>query len=117
MKWGERWVEAGEVGGALDTILVRLAVYREKADALVRKVRGAMMYPIVIVIVATGITIAMLTWIVPVFAKMFAGLGAELPEPTQVVLGVSNFLQSNFLLLVVGTIAFMIVFFWWKKTH
>jgi len=58
-------VEAGEMGGALDTILVRLAIYREKADALVRKVKGAMVYPSVICVVAVGVTIAMLTFIVP----------------------------------------------------
>jgi len=101
-------VEAGEIGGALDTILVRLAVYREKADALIRKVRGAMVYPAVVVIVATGITFAMLTWIVPVFAKMFAGLGAELPGPTQVVLGISHFLRDNILKIVAGVIALII---------
>ncbi|NMC43059.1 MAG: type II secretion system F family protein, partial [candidate division Zixibacteria bacterium] len=75
-------VEAGEMGGALDVILIRLAGYREKADALIRKVKGAMMYPAVISVVATAVTIAMLTFIVPVFAKMFAGLGSELPTPT-----------------------------------
>jgi len=97
-------VEAGEIGGALDTILVRLANYREKADALIRKVRGALVYPAVIVIVAIAVTFAMLTWIVPVFAKMFAGLGAELPGPTQVILAVSHFLRDNLgkLLLAIG---------------
>jgi len=109
-------VEAGEVGGALDSILVRLAVYREKADQLIRKVKGAMVYPSVVIIVAGLVTVGMLTFIVPVFAKMFSGLGAELPEPTQVVLGISNFLSSNFLYLVVGTIVIFAVFFWWKKT-
>jgi len=103
-------VEAGEVGGALDTILVRLANYREKADALVRKVRGAMMYPAVIVVVATGITIAMLTWIVPVFAKMFGGLGAELPAPTLVILGISGFLQAHFLKMVGGLVALIVAY-------
>jgi len=62
---------------------VRLAVYREKADALVRKVKGAMIYPAIISIVAVGVTFAMLTFIVPVFAKMFGSLGAELPGPTR----------------------------------
>ncbi len=103
-------VQAGEIGGALDTILVRLANYREKADALVRKVRGAMMYPAVIVIVATGITIAMLTWIVPVFAKMFSGLGAELPTPTLVVLSISGFLQQHFLKILGGVIGLVIAY-------
>jgi type IV pilus assembly protein PilC len=109
-------VEAGEVGGALDAILVRLAVYREKADRLVRKVKGAMVYPSVVVVVALGVTFAMLTFIVPVFAKMFSGLGAELPEPTQVVMGISNFLKSNLLYLAIGAIAFFAGFIWWKKT-
>jgi len=100
-------VEAGEVGGALDTILIRLANYREKADALIRKVRGALIYPSVIVVVAVSVTFVMLTWIVPVFAKMFAGLGAELPTPTQVVLAISGFLQRN-----VGKILMAIVMLW-----
>ena len=93
-------VEAGEMGGALDTILVRLANYREKADALTRKVKGALVYPAVVSIVATGVTIAMLTFIVPIFAKMFSNLGAELPAPTQVVLQISEFIQSYFLVML-----------------
>jgi type IV pilus assembly protein PilC len=101
-------VEAGEIGGALDTILVRLAAYREKADALVRKVRGAMVYPSVIVVVAIGITFIMLTWIVPVFAKMFSGLGAELPMPTQIVMGISHFLRDNLLKIFSAFIALIV---------
>ena len=88
-------VEAGEVGGALDSILVRLAVYREKADQLIRKVKGAMVYPSVVMIVAALVTFGMLTFIVPVFAKMFSGLGAELPGPTKVVLSISHFHDST----------------------
>ena len=109
-------VEAGEVGGALDAILVRLATYREKADKLIRKVKGAMVYPSVIMVVAAGVTIGMLTFIVPVFAKMFGGLNADLPMPTQVVLRISNFLKSNFLYLTGGAIGAFIGFLYWKKT-
>ncbi|PKK84847.1 MAG: pilus assembly protein PilC [candidate division Zixibacteria bacterium HGW-Zixibacteria-1] len=109
-------VESGEMGGALDTILVRLAVYREKSDALIRKVKGAMVYPSVIVVVATGVTIAMLTFIVPVFANMFGSLGAELPKPTQIILDISNFLRSNFLFLAMGIIGGAIAFVYWVKT-
>ena len=98
-------VEAGEVGGALDTILVRLANYREKADALVRKVKGAMVYPIVVSIVAIGVTLAMLKFIVPTFAKMFSDLGAELPEPTQVVLGLAGFINDYFWFMIIGSVA------------
>jgi len=103
-------VEAGEMGGALDVILVRLANYREKADALIRKVKGAMMYPAVIVVVATGVTIAMLTYVVPVFAKMFSGLGSELPAPTLVVLGISNFLQSNVVLMIIALVGAIVAY-------
>jgi len=103
-------VEAGEMGGALDVILVRLANYREKADALIRKVKGALMYPAVIVVVATGVTFAMLTYVVPVFARMFAGLGSELPTPTLVVMSISNFLSSNILFIFAALIAAVIAY-------
>ncbi len=109
-------VEAGEMGGALDGILVRLAVYREKADALVRKVKGALIYPAVISVVAVGVTTAMLVWIVPVFASMFGSLGAELPEPTQVILGISNFLQSNFVYILIGLLFGVTGFILWVRT-
>ena len=109
-------VEAGEVGGALDAILNRLAIYREKADQLIRKVKGAMVYPSVIVVVAAAVTVGMLAFIVPVFAKMFGGVGAELPKPTLIVLAISNFLQANFLLIIFGTIGALVLFVWWKKT-
>ncbi|MBN1212517.1 MAG: type II secretion system F family protein [candidate division Zixibacteria bacterium] len=109
-------VEAGEVGGALDAILVRLALYREKSDQIIRKVKGAMVYPSVIAVVATLVTIGMLIWIVPTFAKMFGGVGAELPAPTQIVLSLSHFLKSNFLYLLIGSVGALIAFIWWKKT-
>ena len=109
-------VQAGEVGGALDVILMRLAAYREKSDQLIRKVKGAMVYPSVIVVVAAGVTVGMLTFIVPVFAKMFGGLNAELPMPTQYVLGSSHFLQDYFLYLIVGSIGSVVGLLWWKKT-
>ncbi|RMG19105.1 MAG: type II secretion system F family protein, partial [Deltaproteobacteria bacterium] len=64
-------VRAGEVGGILDTILNRLAAYIEKNDKLIRKVKGAMVYPAVVIVVAIGVTIVLLIWVVPVFEKMF----------------------------------------------
>jgi len=109
-------VEAGELGGALDAILVRLALYREKADKLVRKVKGAMIYPSVVAFVAAAVTIGMLAFIVPVFAKMFGGLNAELPTPTLVILLISHFLQANFLYLFFGTLGLAGLFLWWKRT-
>jgi len=108
-------VEAGEIGGALDVILVRLALYREKADALIRKVKGAMVYPAVVLTVALGVTFAMLVFIVPVFAKMFAGLGTELPTPTKIILGISNGLKANFLNMIVGIISLIFLFKWYSR--
>jgi type IV pilus assembly protein PilC len=109
-------VDAGEIGGALDTILVRLAVYREKADALTRKVKGAMVYPSVVMTVAIGVTFIMLTYIVPVFAKMFSGLGAELPAPTQFVLSLSGFIRGNILTGVISLIILIVAYRYYSKT-
>jgi len=108
-------VEAGEVGGALDTILVRLAHYREKADKLARQVKGALVYPIVVMIVAAGITFAMLRYIVPVFANMFTGLGAELPTPTKVVLDISQFLQDYTVLIFFAIVGLAIAYKFWVR--
>ena len=68
-------VQAGEVGGILDTILTRLAVYLEKADALRRKVKGAMIYPTTILVVAVGVIVLLLVKVIPVFQKMFEDFG------------------------------------------
>jgi type IV pilus assembly protein PilC len=109
-------VDAGEIGGALDQILLRLATYREKADSLARKVKGALVYPGVIVTVATGVVFVMLTYIVPVFAKMFEGLGAELPGPTQMVLKVSGFLRGNIVVLFFLLVALIVAYRFYSRT-
>jgi type IV pilus assembly protein PilC len=87
-------VAAGEIGGILDTILNRLAAYLEKADALARKVRGAMVYPGTVLVVAIGVIVLLLTQVIPTFEKMFADFGGELPGPTQVVVNISHFVQE-----------------------
>jgi type IV pilus assembly protein PilC len=87
-------VEAGEAGGVLDDILMRLATYIEKAEALKRKVKSAMTYPLVVMIVAVGTTVFMLLFIIPTFAKIFKDFGGELPLPTKIVLAASNFLRN-----------------------
>jgi type IV pilus assembly protein PilC len=97
---------AGEVGGILDTILNRLAQYREKAEKLKRKVKGAMTYPAVVLIVGVGVTAVLLLKVVPVFEKMFADFGSALPSPTQFVVDLSKFLQAYFLYMVIGLAAF-----------
>jgi type IV pilus assembly protein PilC len=87
-------VAAGEIGGILDTILNRLALYLEKADALARKVRGAMVYPTTVLVVAIGVVVLLLTKVIPTFEKMFADFGGTLPMPTQVVVSISHFVQE-----------------------
>jgi type IV pilus assembly protein PilC len=86
-------VAAGEAGGILDTILLRLATVLEKNDALVRKVKGAMIYPAVIMSVAAIAVVTLLIFVIPVFASMFASAGQALPLPTRVVIGASGFLK------------------------
>jgi type IV pilus assembly protein PilC len=86
-------VEAGEAGGILDVILIRLAQFLEKLDALQRKVKSALTYPAVVGVVACGATIFMLMFIIPTFAKMFTDFGGELPLPTRIVIGISDFLR------------------------
>jgi len=95
-------VAAGEAGGILDNILTRLAVYLEKADALQRKVKGALLYPSIVLFVAVGACIFMLVGVIPVFAKMFADFGGELPGPTRMVMGMSAFMRSYWWVLVLG---------------
>jgi type IV pilus assembly protein PilC len=90
-------VAAGEVGGILDTILSRLAEHIEKAMKLAKKIKGAMVYPSTIVAVAGIVTVVLLLYVIPIFAKMFADFGQELPGPTQVVLSLSAFAQKYFL--------------------
>jgi type IV pilus assembly protein PilC len=94
-------VAAGEAGGILDTILSRLAVFMEKNDALVRKVKGAMIYPGVIVSVAAIAIVVLLMFVIPTFEQMFASVNLALPLPTRVVIGMSRFLQ-NFWWGVIG---------------
>jgi len=86
-------VAAGEAGGILDTILLRLATFLEKNDALVRKVKGAMIYPTVIMSVAAIAVVVLLIFVIPVFAGMFASAGQALPMPTRLVIGASGFLR------------------------
>ena len=87
-------VAAGEAGGILDTILMRLATFMEKNDALIRKVKGAMIYPGVIMSVAVIAIAVLLIFVIPVFESMFASVGLALPLPTRIVIGMSRFLKG-----------------------
>lgn len=97
-------VEAGEQGGMLDTIMNRLATYLEKNQALVSKVRTAMVYPAIILIVAVLAAAVMLTFVVPTFQTMFESGGLQLPYPTQVLLNISEFVQTRWIWLAAGTV-------------
>ena len=100
-------VAAGEAGGILDTILMRLATFMEKNDALVRKVKGAMIYPGVIMGVA-GIAIAvLLIFVIPVFESMFASVNLALPAMTRVVIGMSDFLLNYWWAVIAGAVGFV----------
>jgi type IV pilus assembly protein PilC len=103
-------VAAGEAGGILDTILLRLATFLEKNDALVRKVKGAMIYPGVIMSVAGAAIAILLIFVIPTFQTMFASASLELPLPTRVVIGLSNFLIGYWwaMLLLAGAAVFSI---------
>jgi type IV pilus assembly protein PilC len=89
-------IDAGEVGGILDTILSRLAAYMEKNMALVKKVKGAMTYPVICLCISFIVMAVMLVFVVPVFQKMFADFGSALPAPTQMVVDMSAFAKGNF---------------------
>ena len=102
-------VAAGEAGGILDTILMRLATFMEKNDALIRKVKGAMIYPGVIMTVAAIAVTVLLIFVIPVFENLFASAGLALPLPTRVVMGASRFLKGYWYVVLagLGTAAFM----------
>jgi len=107
-------VGAGEAGGILDTILIRLATYIEKAQNLKRKVKGAMVYPAVVITVAVLVIVIIMVFVVPTFSKMFSQLGGELPAPTQFIINLSRFLGGTGGLItlagIIGTIVFITQF-------
>jgi type IV pilus assembly protein PilC len=103
-------IAAGEAGGILDTILKRLATYIEKAVKLKSQVKGAMVYPVAVIGIA-GIVIAVILWkVIPTFAAMFEGLGAQLPLPTRIVIAMSNWFVRLLPFMVVFGIAFVFLF-------
>jgi type IV pilus assembly protein PilC len=110
-------VAAGEAGGILDIILLRLATFLEKNDALIRKIKGAMTYPAVMLFVVIMATTILLWKVVPVFASIFTSAGMELPMPTRVVLGVSEFLQNYIFFMVIGIVAIVFMIRRYYKTE
>ena len=103
-------VAAGEAGGILDTILRRLSSYMEKAAKLKAQVKGAMTYPTVTLVIAIIVVAVILVFVIPVFEEMFADFGGELPVPTQIVVGTSEFVKSKILYILLGLVLFIIAF-------
>jgi type IV pilus assembly protein PilC len=99
-------VSAGEAGGILDTILKRLSNYLEKAAKLKARVKGAMTYPIVTMLIAVIVVAVILVFVIPVFQEMFKDFGSELPVFTQLVVNVSNFVKSNILYIIGALVLF-----------
>ncbi|GAB1409523.1 type II secretion system F family protein [Desulfovibrionales bacterium] len=111
-------VNAGETGGILDQVLIRLAEYIEKAAKLKAKIKSAMIYPAVVVTVAVVVIAVILIFVIPTFEQMFTSFGSALPAPTQFVIDLSRFVMNNSLALMVGIIAFFVafkLFYKWEK--
>jgi len=110
-------VEAGEEGGLLTNVLNRLSGYMEAAEELKTKVKSAMIYPVIILIVALVTTIGLMYYVIPKFQEMFASFNSELPGLTQGVINLSEFFQNNVLLLMGGAIVFIVIFTIVKRTE
>jgi type IV pilus assembly protein PilC len=109
-------VAAGEAGGILDTILLRLATFLEKADALKRKIKGAMIYPAVIFTVAAIAVTVLLLFVIPTFQTMFESAGVPLPGPTLFVVGLSKLLQAYWWAMGLAIVAFIVLLKQYYKT-
>ncbi len=103
-------VRAGEIGGILDTILQRLGAYIEKNEKLKRRVKGAMMYPSIVLVVAVGVTVVLLAFVTPTFEKMFKDFGGAMPGPTQILINLSHGLRDGWYLFVGIPIALVVAF-------
>jgi type IV pilus assembly protein PilC len=110
-------IRAGETGGVLDSILERLSAYLESAEELKGKVKGAMVYPLVVAGVAGSVTIFLLVGVIPTFKKVFASFGHELPLPTRILMQFSDLLRAYFMVLIIIPIAGFFAFRAWYKTE
>jgi type IV pilus assembly protein PilC len=106
-------VEAGEQAGALESLLDKVATYKEKTEALKKKVKKALFYPAAVLVVAVIVTIILLIFVIPQFESLFKGFGADLPAFTQAVINLSRFVQSDgiFLGMVIGGIVYAFIYF------
>ena len=110
-------VEAGEAAGILDQVLDRVAYQIEKDTAIKRRVKGAMIYPTMVLVFATLVLMGMLMFLVPIFVKIFAQLGGQLPTLTQYVVKASNIMRSDWYIIIPAMIASVVIFKKWKKSE
>src|SRR6201996_1083505 len=106
-------VEAGEQAGALESLLDKVATYKEKTEALKKKVKKALFYPAAVLVVAVVVTVVLLIFVIPQFEELFKGFGVDLPAFTQMVINLSRFVQSQgiFLALVIGGAVYAFIYF------
>lgn len=109
-------IRAGESGGQLGETAARLAGFLESAAKLSRKVKSAMSYPVIVLCIALGIAVAMILFIVPVFANMFADFGGQLPAPTQFLINLSSLFKKYGIFVLILVVIAVVVFQKWKKT-
>lgn len=109
-------VAAGEVGGVLNTILNRIAMFIEKSNRLKKKVKGAMIYPCTIVAVAVAVVTILLLYVIPVFAELYGGMGKALPAPTQITINLSNWFRAYFFYMVVVLVGIGVALRMYHKT-
>jgi type IV pilus assembly protein PilC len=108
-------VEAGEQAGALETLLEKIATYKEKTEAIKKKIKKALFYPAAVVVVAIVVTAILLIFVIPQFEQLFSGFGAELPAFTRFVIDISEFVQETGWLLLIGTVGGIVGFLEAKK--
>jgi type IV pilus assembly protein PilC len=108
-------VEAGEQAGALEGLLDKIATYKEKTEALKKKVKKALFYPTAVLVVAVIVTVILLIFVIPQFESLFKGFGAELPAFTQMVINLSRFLQAKGIFIAVVLVGAGYAFFYFKK--
>lgn len=108
-------VEAGEQAGALETLLDKIATYKEKTEAIKKKIKKALFYPAAVVVVAAIVTTILLLFVIPEFESLFQGFGADLPAFTRMVIDLSNFVQAQGIWLALGLVAAISAFIYFKK--
>ncbi len=110
-------VRAGEASGNLEKILDRLSLYLERSESLHKKIRSAMMLPLIQLAVVGVVVVILLTYVVPEIAKTFSGEGVELPVSTQILISLSDFVVNYFFIMLGLLVALVALFFWWKSTN